>query len=822
MELTIDQALQQGIAAHKEGKLQDAEKLYRAILSSQPNHPDANHNLGVIAVSVKKSDAALPLFKTALEANPKVEQFWLSYIDALIKGKQLDSAKEILQRGKASGLNGEKIDRLEEQLNGTVSSSPSLIKNNNPSQQQIDELIRLYTHGKLQEAVIQGTALANQFPSDPAIPNILGAIYAGLSRYKEAIASYNKAIDLKPDYAEAHYNLGIALNELGENGEAVNSYNKAIDLKPDHIEAYNNLGVALNALGKHEEAIASYDKAIDLKLDFLEAYNNRGLVLIEQGHNQEAINSFNKAIELKPDYAEAYSNLGIALRSVNVNEFSDSLAQNYLDILNCEALVRPARMVSAAITLLKHQETIKEAIYCKEQGTLIGLASDFCLRFSEIPLFIKIMEVCPIPDLEIEELLTGLRRTLLLERNKLSITHDLLSFQSALALQCFTNEFIYEETEEETIAIQSLEASLQQSFSKNEEPLSYDIACLASYRSLFEYPWATNVTPAPALELLFKRQVTEANQERLLKEGIPSLNPVKNDVSVAVQNQYEENPYPRWVNIRLEIKPLSIKAIMAKLELQVNDKTAPLSEAPQVLVAGCGTGQHALGTASRFKNSHITAIDLSLSSLAYAKRKTAEFGVTNIDYLQADILDLGMLDKQFDIIESAGVLHHMAEPLAGWRVLSGCLKPGGLMKIGLYSELARQNIVKARSIIAEKNIASDKEEMLKFRRQITELNDPEFNLLKMLTDFYSTSELRDLLFHVQEHRFTIPQISEALDELGLIFMGFEFINTKKTIDAFKKAYPKEGAIYDLDNWHEYETLNPRLFASMYQFWAQKS
>jgi predicted Zn-dependent protease len=88
MELTVDQALQQGVAAHKEGKLEEAESLYRAILQSQPLHPDANHNLGVLAVSVNKAEAALPLFKTALEANPKIEQFWLSYVEALIKEKQ--------------------------------------------------------------------------------------------------------------------------------------------------------------------------------------------------------------------------------------------------------------------------------------------------------------------------------------------------------------------------------------------------------------------------------------------------------------------------------------------------------------------------------------------------------------------------------------------------------------------------------------------------------------------------------------------------------------------------------------------------------------
>ena len=100
MELTIEQALQRGIAAHKEGKLQEAERLYRAILQSQPAHPDAHHNLGVIAVAADKAEAALPLFKTALEANPNIEQFWLSYIDALIKEKHFDTAKQVLEQAK--------------------------------------------------------------------------------------------------------------------------------------------------------------------------------------------------------------------------------------------------------------------------------------------------------------------------------------------------------------------------------------------------------------------------------------------------------------------------------------------------------------------------------------------------------------------------------------------------------------------------------------------------------------------------------------------------------------------------------------------------
>ena len=136
MELTIDQALQQGVAVHKEGKLQEAERLYRAILQSQPAHPDANHNLGVLAVSVNKADAALPLFKTALEANPKIEQFWLSYIDALIKEKQFDNAKQVLEQAKTQGVDGKRLISLEAQLspktekpNTTTASPPQELLN---------------------------------------------------------------------------------------------------------------------------------------------------------------------------------------------------------------------------------------------------------------------------------------------------------------------------------------------------------------------------------------------------------------------------------------------------------------------------------------------------------------------------------------------------------------------------------------------------------------------------------------------------------------------------------------------------------------------
>ncbi len=120
MELTVDQALQQGVAAHKEGKRQDAEQLYRAILQAQPKHPDANHNPGVLAVAVGKPLEAIPLFKLALDANPKMEQFWLSYIDVQIKVERFDEAQRVLVEGKESGVSLEKLDALKQRLQGSV------------------------------------------------------------------------------------------------------------------------------------------------------------------------------------------------------------------------------------------------------------------------------------------------------------------------------------------------------------------------------------------------------------------------------------------------------------------------------------------------------------------------------------------------------------------------------------------------------------------------------------------------------------------------------------------------------------------------------
>ena len=174
MELTIEQALRPGVAAHNEGNLQEAERLYRAILQSQPTHPDANHNLGLIAVSVNQSGAALPLFKIALEANPKIEQFWLSYIDALVKEQQFEGAEQVLEQAKEQGIDGEKLNVLKRQIAAILQDGNAVSAS--PSQQQLNNLSEHYQSGRLEEAEKLALSLTQEFPKHQFGWKALGAV----------------------------------------------------------------------------------------------------------------------------------------------------------------------------------------------------------------------------------------------------------------------------------------------------------------------------------------------------------------------------------------------------------------------------------------------------------------------------------------------------------------------------------------------------------------------------------------------------------------------------------------------------------------------
>jgi SAM-dependent methyltransferase len=195
-------------------------------------------------------------------------------------------------------------------------------------------------------------------------------------------------------------------------------------------------------------------------------------------------------------------------------------------------------------------------------------------------------------------------------------------------------------------------------------------------------------------------------------------------------------------------------------------------------------------------------------------------GLSGNEFAQADILKLGSIGRTFDVIESNGVLHHLADPLAGWRVLVDLLRPGGFMNIGLYSKAARRDIATVRNVIAERGFDGSAADIRRWRRDL--VNAAEGTALHNVTvsrDFFTTSACRDLLFHVQEHQFTIPEISEFLAQNGLTFLGFEA--DVAVLHRFSLLFPDPKAATVLERWHEFEQENPASFVGMYQFWVQK-
>tara|TARA_A200000113_G_scaffold95713_1_gene85632 strand:- start:177 stop:1739 length:1563 start_codon:yes stop_codon:yes gene_type:complete len=303
MKLTIEQALQQGVTAHKEGKLQDAAHLYRAILQSKPAHPDANHNLGVIAVSLNKTDAALPLFKTALEANPRIEQFWLSYIDALIKEQQFENAKQVIKQAKKQGVDANRLNSLKTHFSSKTKKTKLEI--NEPPQELLNQLLGHYKNTRFEDAEKLSIKITRDFPKHPTAWKVLGAVLSVTGRKSEAVDANQKAVALSPKNAEAHSNLGVALKEIGRLEEAEASYKQAIALKPDNAEAYSNLGNTLKELGRLVESVASYKQAIELKPGLTQAHYNLGNTLHQLGRLDEAVASYNQAVTLNPDYSSA-------------------------------------------------------------------------------------------------------------------------------------------------------------------------------------------------------------------------------------------------------------------------------------------------------------------------------------------------------------------------------------------------------------------------------------------------------------------------------------------------------------------------------------
>lgn len=643
----------------------------------------------------------------------------------------------------------------------------------------------------------------------------------------ESIPHLVKALELNSSFADVHFALAVMARTMPDLRVDMDSINKKIKNPVALKEAYQITLAVLKKRNQYREALICQEELCRLFPEDLNEKANLGLLFNMLDQKEDALCILASLMDEAPDN-KIYKGLFIhtcgsvsfgaykplvkkSLQACFDNIYETNLYKAYPTWINVVLHDPACARIGFAETIIDETEFF----------LWIKSAPEKDLCFLHEKFFLDGLRLLTVSDPILEPFLVRMRKWLCLESETLSAEGKLDFFEPflcALGEQCFFNEFIFTQTPAEEQAIQKLADAMR---GKHQTSLSESQAYLLTGCYLPLYHTFPDAGPAleriaaasPRFASFAKAQFFDPAEEDRIKPSIKRFGAMENEISKNVQAQYEANPYPRWISV------INYPTPSDSLPVPEEDRSRPR----QILVAGCGTGRHALGTTAVFPESNVTAIDLSRASLAYAQRKAVESGLAGrVDFIHADILDMGKWPGQFDIVECSGVLHHMEDPFKGWQVLTGLLKPGGYFKVGLYSELARKQIVEARHYIAEHGYASTQQGIRDCRTSIMALptSDPMRKYLLDSNDFYATSLVRDLIFHVQEHRMTLPQIKGMMDQLGLECLNFA-LNDPKTIRQYKKMFPGDTSLSNMLNWHEFELKYPKTFVGMYQLWCRK-
>jgi tetratricopeptide (TPR) repeat protein/2-polyprenyl-3-methyl-5-hydroxy-6-metoxy-1,4-benzoquinol methylase len=693
----------------------------------------------------------------------------------------------------------------------------------------------------------------------------LGNLNYRTGEFEAALGNYQTAIDRRPEFADAFVAMANTLDSLGRAAEAVESYERALAINPNYAEVHFNLGVLAATQGRLEEAASSLRRASEIKPDFTQAHHTLGTVFRSLERLDAAEASLRRALSIEPESTEILYDLAIILLSNSKSPEAVQLIVRRLDrapawtmkvaFSSCVARTRfttddpqiraalttaitepwgmPYELCRPALSLIMLNQRIAGCVRLANgswparlpKAALFG--ADGLAALAAEPLLHALLEAAPVTTIEFERFVTCARLALLetasSEKGPDSSDIAALQFYAAVSRQCFINEYIFDWNDGERLAAAACREKMLSLLDANATIPPFLLLAVAAYFPLYSLCDASRLLatdgPSPVDEVL-RQQIREPLEEQGLRAGVACLTSIAGGVSEEVRAQYEQNPYPRWVKL-----PTSGQALHFNGELRRTLPFAPFTpmpddRAPEALIAGCGTGSQSILFARRFRGVRVLAIDLSLSSISYAKRKSQELGIANIEYAQADILKLADISRTFDIIESVGVLHHLSDPFTGWRTLLSRLRPGGFMGLGFYSEIARRHVVKARELIAARGYLSTPDDIRRFRQNLADQGSSvELQWLSEAPDFYSISECRDLLFHVQEHRLTLGQIESFLAEFRLHFIGFEL--DPRVVRKYRARFTDDPSGTSLRNWERFEADNPDTFAGMYRFWIQK-
>ncbi|WP_005222417.1 methyltransferase domain-containing protein [Marichromatium purpuratum] len=656
----------------------------------------------------------------------------------------------------------------------------------------------------------------------------LGSVLLAEGRPRAALDALERALALAGDDPECRNTLGRALLDLGEPARALEVLERARVLRPADPMVLGNLGAALQALGRSEAALVPLARAVALAPDSAAALNNQAGALLVLDRAAAARPLLERALALDPGLVQARANWVRSVEMLRPDAPSPALRGLLVRALD-ECWCMPQRLLVPSCALLHAEPSIaaliaRAAVHWPGSPTLavLGGASVVAALLDDALLMALLPRVI-LGDVGLERLLTLLRRALLVEVERARLDAAGLALLVVIAQQCELAEFVHDQTDEETARVAALRAELAEALRWRAPIAAERVAAVAAYLPLGSIPFAERLLERDwpeGLQPLLERQLVEPLAERRQLQHIERWALTEDVVSRRVRAQYERNPYPRWRVSEPVLTPApDLPALLRQRLPGVELEGVVCPETPEVLVAGCGTGEHAIATARRLRGARVLAIDLSLRSLCHARARSEALGVA-VRYAQADLLALAALDERFDLIESVGVLHHLDDPLAGVRVLVGRLRPGGVMLLGLYSERARAAVYRARALVDAAGIGDDPARIRRARQRLIEAADEERVLRPLLDspDFHSMSGCRDLLFHVQEHCFTPSGLADLFSDAGLELLGVELDPTRRA--AYRARFPEDPTVADLARLDTFERDHPLTFAGMYHCWVR--
>ncbi|KZZ49023.1 hypothetical protein A3759_04285 [Thalassolituus sp. HI0120] len=623
-----------------------------------------------------------------------------------------------------------------------------------------------------------------------------------------------QAWQIKPNYAPG-LNLLCRIELQRRNTDlAWRWVSLGLSQKPDSINLLYSAGHVALAEQDLEQAQTYFSKAYRISRVATKAGNYLAHIALVQQDYLQAFQYYRELIKTQAKDPQVKSGLFSAAEKLTADFYSDELEQDLLRYLDFHD-VDYSQLRPLASSLLKHKLQLSEAGSPLELETL---ASD--------PLLLTCLEKFYFCDPILERLLITLRQSVFISSAaQLSITSDLVPLVSAIGHQTFLNESVWYQTEQESKLADQLHHLVDRMIKMPElsnQDLYPILLLLFMYRVPQQCKFADMLDhealawPIPLGDLI-EKALMEAQSLQAKQQHLTSFGNTNNQVSEKVANQYNNNPYPRWSDIGYS-QPSSYWQAVANLfptKITARQQPSPI----RALVAGSGTGRHALRLARYFHHMEITALDLSHQALAYAQMKADQYQVENIDFIQGDILLAERLGQQFDVIECSGVLHHMQDPQTGLNALVKQLKGNGLIKIALYSTAARANIIKLRNDL-EQNMPTEAHDMRLIREAMLQGSlTGDWSDIFNSADFYSLSACRDLLFHQQEHTYTCAQLQQLLDNAELEFIGM--IPQGESEQLAQQLFNKAGHQLTLEQWGELEHQKPELFAAMYQFYARK-